>query len=138
LDIGEFADHSYLDLLKKTESLSFPIYAISTAHLGVTLIDTTTTGGALTGTRILQADNAMRSFAENSGGSTFVPRFVEDFPTLLNALSSQLRYTYRVGFTPFNNKHDGKFHKLRVEVDAHGKADKLQIHYKKGYYAPNP
>jgi VWFA-related protein len=136
LDIGEFTEHTYLELLDKTQSVSFPIYTISTAHLGVTLIDTTTTGGGITGTRIPQADNAMRSFADNSGGSTFTPRFVEDFPSLLHALSSQLRYAYRVSFVPSNRKPDGKFHKLRVEVDTHGKADKPQIHYKKGYYAP--
>lgn len=29
-----------------------------------------------------------------------------------------------------------KFHKLRVEVDIRARTDKLQVHYKKGYYAP--
>lgn len=152
LNIGDFTDHSYLDILKKTESAETPVYTISIAHMPmtlpdgsttpVTLSDGSTTGGGVTSTRVLQADNAMNAFAEKSGGAAFTPRFSGDVPPLGRALSSQLRYPYSLGFIPTNRKADGKFHKLRVEVgpldlNHDGKPDKIKVHHKQGYYAAN-
>ena len=108
--------------------------------MGNALSDTTVTGGGITQTRILQADNAMKSFAENSGGAAFFLRHPDDYSLFSQMIDNRLRYPYTLGFIPTNRKKDGKLHKLRVEVgpldlNQDGKPDTIKVQYKHGYYA---
>ena len=141
LDVGEFSEYPYLEILKRTLASETPIYAVSVAHTGGALSDPTVTGGGITQTRILQVDNAMKSFAENSGGAVFFLKYADDFPTFSQTINNQLRYRYTLGFVPTNRKKDGKLHKLRLEVgpldlNHDGKPDKIKVQYRHGYYAP--
>jgi Ca-activated chloride channel homolog len=89
----------------------------------------------------LQADNVLRSFSEQSGGTAFFPRFQGEFRGIFETVSAHLRNQYSIGFVPTNRKTDGKLHKIRVEVppidvNKDGKPDKLKVKHKQGYYAP--
>jgi len=96
----------------------------------------------------LQADNQMRTFAKESGGVAFFPRFYGEFPSIFGQISSSLRNQYALAYNPTNQARDGKFRKLRVQLvdpqtnkelritDQKGKNVKYQILAKAGYTAP--
>ncbi len=96
----------------------------------------------------LEADNQMNTFARESGGMAFFPRFYGEFPTIFQQISASLRNQYRLTYEPSNTAHDGKFRKIKVQlidpqtnkelriVDQKGKNIKYQILAKAGYVAP--
>jgi Ca-activated chloride channel family protein len=96
----------------------------------------------------LQADNQMRTFAKETGGMSFFPRFYGEFPGIFQAISESLRNQYVITYTPTNQARDGKFRKIKVDlvnpetneplrvVDEKSKPIKYQIVAKPGYKAP--
>jgi len=96
----------------------------------------------------LQADNQLRTFAKESGGMAFFPRFYGEFPSIFQQISISLRNQYTVAYNPTNQARDGKFRKIQVKlVDPQtnkelrityqkGKNVKYQILAKAGYLAP--
>ncbi len=95
----------------------------------------------------LQADNQMRTFARESGGMSFFPRFYGEFPSIFQQISISLRNQYSVAFNPTNQTRDGKFRKLTVKLvdpatnkelritDQKGKNVKYQVLARAGYTA---
>ncbi len=98
----------------------------------------------------LQADNQMRTFADETGGQSFFPRFEGEFPGIFQAVHQALRSQYVVSYTPSNTAHDGTFRAIKVElvdpatnqaVVVKGEKDKpvkYRIVAKAGYKAPRP
>ncbi len=96
----------------------------------------------------LQADNQMNTFARETGGMAFFPRFYGEFPNIFGQISDSLRNQYSIGYEPANKARDGKFRKIKVElvnpatneplrvVDEKGKPIKYQVIAKAGYTAP--
>lgn len=96
----------------------------------------------------LQADNTLRTFAKETGGQAFFPRFYGEFPSIFRAISETLRSQYSLTYQPSNTVRDGKFRKIKVELvnpangealritDEKGKPIKYQIIAKNGYTAP--
>jgi len=96
----------------------------------------------------LQADNQMNTFAKETGGMAFFPRFYGEFPSIFGSIQDSLRNQYAIGYEPANKAKDGKFRKIKVElvnpatneplrvVDEKGKPIKYQIVAKNGYTAP--
>jgi VWFA-related protein len=96
----------------------------------------------------LQADNQMRTFAKESGGMSFFPRFYGEFPGIFQQISTSLRNQYTIAYNPTNQARDGKFRKIQVRLvdpqtnkelritDQKGKNVKYQILAKVGYVAP--
>jgi Ca-activated chloride channel homolog len=95
----------------------------------------------------LQGDNELRTFAKETGGISFFPRFYGEFPSIFQAIQQSLRNQYSIGYAPSNTARDGKFRKIKVELvspeggplkvsDERGKPIKYQIVAKAGYTAP--
>jgi VWFA-related protein len=96
----------------------------------------------------LQADNQMRTFASETGGQSFFPRFEGEFPAIFQAVHQALRSQYVITYTSSNKAHDGAFRKIKVELvnpatneqlpikDEKGKPIKYTIVAKAGYKAP--
>jgi len=131
--------HTYGDVLKKAESSDTMIYSVSMGQLARLYFETRLSN--LDQITFLQADNALRSLSELTGGTAWFPRFQGEYPGIYQLVSANLRNEYSVGFVPKVRKMDGKLHKLRVEVpnldvNGDGKPDKLKVRHKKGYYAP--
>ncbi|MFN7997779.1 MAG: VWA domain-containing protein [Bryobacteraceae bacterium] len=96
----------------------------------------------------LQADNQMKTFATETGGMAFFPRFFGEFPSIYQSISQALRNQYTINYQPANRARDGKFRKIKVELinpatneplrvtDEKGKPIKYQIIAKAGYTAP--
>jgi len=98
----------------------------------------------------LQADNQMRTFAQISGGRWYSPRFQADFPGVFQDISNSVRNQYTITFKPANQKLDGSYRKLKLELTESGsdkplvlrnrknKEVKYQIIARDGYMAGRP
>jgi Ca-activated chloride channel family protein len=96
----------------------------------------------------LQADNEMRTFARETGGLAFFPRFLGEYPGIFQQIENTLRNEYTLAYHPTNTARDGKFRHIKVELvnpqtneplritNQKGKPIKYQIIAKAGYKAP--
>ncbi len=96
----------------------------------------------------LQADNEMNTFARETGGQAFFPRFFGEYPGIFQAISTALRNQYSITYQPSNQTKDGKFRKIKVElvdpqtgaalrINENGKPVKYSVVTKSGYTAPH-
>jgi VWFA-related protein len=94
----------------------------------------------------LQADNEMRNFAAMTGGRAYFPRFEGELPELFGDISNDIRNQYSLSYHPTNNKLDGTYRKLKVQVvngdggpikvkDQKGKDQKIDVVARDGYTA---
>jgi hypothetical protein len=94
----------------------------------------------------LQGDNEMRTFAAMTGGRAYFPRFEGELPELFGDISTDIRNEYSISYHPSNNKLDGTYRKLKVQVvapdggqlkvkDQKGKDVKIEIFARDGYTA---
>ena len=95
----------------------------------------------------LQADNEMNTFARETGGQAFFPRFFGEFPSIFQSVSAALRNQYSLTYQPSNQSKDGQFRKIKVElvdpqtgdalrITEKGKPVKYTVVSKSGYTAP--
>jgi VWFA-related protein len=94
----------------------------------------------------LQADNEMQTFARLTGGRFYQPRFQAEYPEIFHDIAGDIRHQYQIAYHPTNQKLDGSYRKLKVEVvapdggplkvrDQKGKDVKYQIIAREGYTA---
>lgn len=94
----------------------------------------------------LQADNEMRNFAAITGGRAYFPRFEAEMPELFHDISQDIRNQYSITYRPTNEKLDGTYRKLKVQVvapdggplkvkDQKGKDQKIDVVARDGYTA---
>ncbi len=83
-----------------------------------------------------QGDATLKAFAKYTGGESFFPRFVAEFPSIFQTISMLLRNQYSMGYVSSSTKKDGKFRKIKVEVkldlDGDGKLDKFKVNHREG------
>ncbi len=96
----------------------------------------------------LQADNQMRTFAAETGGQSFFPRFEGEFSSIFQAVHQALRSQYVISYSSSNKTHDGAFRKIKIDLvnpatneplpvkDEKGKPIKYTVVAKAGYKAP--
>jgi hypothetical protein len=63
--------------------------------------------GSIARMDFLQADNQMRTFARESGGLSFFPRFYGEFPIMFQLLIYVLRNNYTAFYQPNNTERIG-------------------------------
>lgn len=79
----------------------------------------------------LQADNEMQTFARLSGGRFYQPRFAAEYPEIFQSIAGDIRNQYTLAYHPTNQKLDGSYRKLKVEVVA-PEGGPLKVHDQKG------
>jgi VWFA-related protein len=133
---------------KAVQEAGVPIYSIGLLQALREYADAAGALGPLSRLDFLQADNEMNTFARETGGQAFFPRFYGEFPSIYRAISEALRNQYSIAYQPSNQARDGKFRKIKVELvnpangeplrvtDEKGKAIKYQVVAKAGYTAP--
>ena len=145
--IDTFSKITFDQTRRKLQEAAVPIYTISTLQAarivaegrGMSPIDNMT---------FLQADNEMRTFAKETGGMAFFPRFYGEYPSVFRQIESSLKSQYSLAYHPTNTAHDGKFRHIKVELinpekneplritNGKGKPIKYQVVAKAGYKAP--
>jgi VWFA-related protein len=72
--------------------------------------------------------------AEETGGRMIIVNSEKNLEGAFDQISEELRSQYTLGYYPSNNTQDGKFRKIRVDVDNKD----YKVLARKGYYAPRP
>jgi VWFA-related protein len=63
-----------------------------------------------------QAKNQMAAFARMTGGRTYAPRLMGELPDIFREVAQSIRSQYTISYKPTNNKQDGTYRKLKVEL----------------------
>jgi len=137
--LDSISRHTYSETLKKAQASDTMIYAVSMGQMYRLYYQNRM--GQEANIELIAADNNLTQISTATGGSPFFPRFATEYPEIYETVSHQLRNQYNLAFIPSNQKRDGKFHKLCVEVEdldvnKDGKPDGLKAHTRQGYYAP--
>jgi Ca-activated chloride channel family protein len=123
-----------------------PIYAISILQAFRIMADQYM--GPMQRMDFLQADNEMNTFARETGGKAYFPRFFGEYPGIFQSVSQALRNQYSIAYHPSNQAKDGKYRKIKVDlvnpengealkiVDDKRKPIKYSVIAKGGYTAP--
>lgn len=132
---------------KSLQESGVPIYTISTLQVARMMAESRGMG-PIAEMDFLQADNEMRTFAKETGGQSFFPRFLGEYPSVFRQIEESLRNQYSLAYHPTNTARDGKFRHIKVQlvnpetnepfrvVNQKGKPIKYQIIAKAGYKAP--
>src|SRR5215475_10890222 len=144
--VDTFSKITYDQTRKKLQEAGVPIYAIGLMQMDRMLYDQyMSCPQRMT---YLQADNQLRTFAKETGGAAYFPKFEGEYGQIFAAVHQALRNQYVITYQPSNTKHDGAFRKIKVELvnpatneplpvkDEKGKPVKYQIIAKAGYKAP--
>jgi VWFA-related protein len=73
-----------------------------------------------------------RKLTEDTGGRLIIVNSEKRMEEAFDQISEELRSQYTLGYYPTNNSRDGKFRKIKLDVDNHD----LKVLARKGYYAP--
>lgn len=146
--IDTFSKLTFDKTRKSLQQSGVPIYAIGLMQALREWYDARGYLGSIARLDFLQADNQLRTFAKETGGQAFFPRFYGEFPGIFRAIADALRNQYSLTYQPSNQARDGKYRKIKVELvnpatgeplritDEKGKPMKYTIIAKAGYTAP--
>jgi VWFA-related protein len=133
------------DTLRRIKESDATIFSVGVAEAEYQSATSQLSGGS--SLSYLQAKNQLQTFAKLSGGTAWFPRFEGEIPDIFRSVAAFLRSQYRIGFSPANLAHDGKYHKLKVEIvgpdgsplivtNPKGKRQKPEVYTREGYTAP--
>jgi Ca-activated chloride channel family protein len=78
----------------------------------------------------------LNDYCEGTGGKMFQVDDLNDLPDIAAKISASLRNQYILGFKPTDDKHDGRWRKLKVKLVPPNGLPALNVHARNGYYAP--
>ncbi len=79
----------------------------------------------------IESDSVLRDFAEGTGGTFF--HNSNDLAGGMQQLGAAPEVSYLLGYSPEDQKMDGKYHLIKVALPGKGK---YEAHARHGYYAP--
>ena len=143
--VDTFSKLTYDQTRKRLQEAGVPVYAVSLMGMQREMADAYM--GPMQRMTFLQADNELKTFAKETGGAAYFPKFQGEYPQMFQQIHQALRNQYVLTYLPSNKAHDGTFRKLKVELvdkegkplpvkDEKGKPIKYQIIAKSGYKAP--
>ncbi|MEJ7860679.1 MAG: VWA domain-containing protein [Pyrinomonadaceae bacterium] len=123
--IDTFSRTNYDQVRKIIQNAGIPIYILSTGNLFYKMyesqLDATDSISGMPGRlTFLQAQNAMNTFAKESGGAHFPITFEGEIPSALNSINGLLRNQYSIAYDATEKREPGKKYKLEVKVDVNG------------------
>jgi Ca-activated chloride channel homolog len=143
--VDTFSKITFDKTRKMLQEDGVPIYAIGLLQSLQIVYGARATG--LSDIDLLQADNELKTFSSETGGQTFLPRFMGEFGGIFQQIHESLRNQYVLTYSPSNKAHDGAYRKIKVQLvdhdgnpvalkDEKGKPLKYSIVAKAGYKAP--
>ena len=141
--IDTFSKLTYDKARKSLQESGVPIYSIEIGAVARMMAEAR--GAA--DLDFVQGDNELRTFAKETGGQAFFPRFPQELPNIFQAITHSLRSQYSLSYSPNNQARDGKYRKITVQlinpdtneilkIMENGKPIKYTIIAKQGYMGP--
>jgi VWFA-related protein len=145
--IDTFSKLTFDKTRKILQESGVPIYAIGLMQTLRMYAEASGRMGAIQEMDFLQADSEMKTFATETGGMAFFPRFPGEFGGIFQQIHQSLRNQYVLTYAPSNKTHDGTYRKIKVQLvdhdgnpmaikDEKGKPVKYTVVAKSGYKAP--
>jgi VWFA-related protein len=143
--VDTFSKHTLDQTMKQLRQSDVTIFAVGLDKTFTNYLDLHGSRGAHMD--YLQAENQLKTFANETGGFSWFPQFDGEIPGIFQQVASMLRHQYSISYTPGNGAKDGRFHKVKVElvapdggplsvVDQKGKKQKYVVYAREGYQAP--
>lgn len=73
-------------------------------------------GGFISKSPQAKAKAYLEKMAEETGGKAYFPKNAAELPTLAREISSELRTQYSIGYIPSNDRKDGTYRAIKVQV----------------------
>ncbi len=142
--VDTFSKHTLDQTMKQLRGSDVTIFCVGLGKIYTNFLESH--GSLGSHMNYLQAENQLRTFANETGGYAWFPQFDGEIPDIMRSVASFLRHQYSLSFTPSSGANDGKFHKVKVElvapdggpltvVDQKGKKQKYQVYAREGYQA---
>jgi VWFA-related protein len=142
--VDTFSKHTLDQTMKALRQSDVPIFVVGLDRPYTNWLELHGYRGA--NLTYLQAENQMKTFAQETGGNAWFPQFDGEIPGIFQQVASFLRHQYSLTYSPSTGARDGKFHKVKVELvapdggpltilDQKGKKQKYQIYVREGYTA---
>jgi Ca-activated chloride channel family protein len=77
----------------------------------------------------------VEELADLTGGHAFFPDSVYDLEDICTKIAVELKNQYVIGYKSTNETKDGKWRKIKVQVDPPKGVGRLNVRFKTGYYA---
>jgi VWFA-related protein len=106
--IDTFSKITFDQARRKLQDSGVPIYSIGLLQM--------LNPGAAENINQLQADNEMKTFAKETGGQAFFPRWAAEIGEVFQSMNGAMRNQYTLAYAPSNQEHDGKFRKITVQL----------------------
>jgi len=120
--------YTYSELRKMLKEANVQIYCIGIVE----------EGGAAGGVLDLQGQSILEEIAQVTGGKAFFPRSATELEDATTRIALELRHQYSLGYVPTKPQRDGKWHKIKVQINPPRGLPHLYVRAKEGYYAlPN-
>ena len=74
--------------------------------------------------------------ARATGGTHFPVERLSDLSAIAARVGNQLRSQYVLGYSPATEAHDGKYHRVTVDLTPSVSDSGLNVYYRRGYYEP--
>ncbi len=147
--VDTFSKITFDQTRRKLQDSGVPIYSISLGQLQRAMTEGRGgMNGAINDLTFLQADNEMKTFAKETGGQAFFPRWPAEIGEVFQSMQGAMRNQYTLAYAPSNQEKDGKYRKITVQLidpqtnqpivmkDDKNKPIKYSIVAKQGYKAP--
>jgi len=142
--VDTFSKHNLDQTMKQLRQSDVTIFCVGLSQVATTRSPNM---GATRELDYLQAENQMKTFAKETGGYAWFPRFEGEMPDIFRAVAAFLRNQYSISYSPSNRTRDGKFRKVKIELvapdgspllvtDQKGKKQKYVVYSREGYNAP--
>src|SRR5712664_2861870 len=143
--VDTFSKHTLDQTMKQLRGSDVTIFCVGLGKTYTNFLESR--GSQRSNLNYLQAENQLRTFANETGGYAWFPQFDGEIPDIMRSVAAFLRHQYSLSYSPSNGAKDGKFHKLKVELvapdggpltvqDQKGKKQKYQVYAREGYQAP--
>ncbi len=146
--LDTFSKINYDEARKIVENSGVPIYSIGTGNLFLKKFDqaldpgrgTNINGIPIDRMELLQAQNRLKTFSESSGGKYYPVTFPGEISSVLQSISALVRNQYSLGYTPTNNRQEGKRRKIVVKVNLGDQIDPklIVVQHRQSYVEPKP
>ncbi len=143
--VDTFSKHTLDQTMKQLRGSDVTIFCVGLGKIYTNFLETH--GSLGSHLNYLQAENQLRTFANETGGYAWFPQFDGEIPDIMRSVAAFLRHQYSLSYSPTSGAKDGKFHKVKVELVApdggplivqnqKGKKQKYQVYAREGYQAP--
>ncbi len=85
---------------------------------------------------LFERPRTLEKLADETGGRVIWVRKVTDLAPAMEKLSLQIRNQYVISYFSDHARNDGRYHRVRVEVQAPPEEGQLRISWRRGYFAP--